>query len=98
MVPLQVHGAEVALYGTDQCNLFVELVNGDLVFADILLVVELGETPLHHVLHPKLFHTQQIQDHGVGQPELGLQLGGRPLQYKAASSTDTCTSHFMRCE
>lgn len=70
MVLLQVHRAEVALYWTDLRDLFVELVDGDLVFADILLVVELGETPLHHVLHPQLFHTQQIQDHGVSQPEL----------------------------
>lgn len=57
----------------------MELVEGDLVFVDVLLLVELGEAPLHHVLHPQLLHPQQVQDHRVGQAELRLQLGGLSL-------------------
>jgi hypothetical protein len=38
------------------------------------LVVKLGKTSFHHVLDFKLFHAKEVEDHGVGQAELGLQL------------------------
>lgn len=33
------------------------------------------ETPPHHVSHSERFNSQQVEDHSVGQPELGLQDG-----------------------
>lgn len=47
---------------------------------------KLREAPLHHVLHPEGVHPQQVEDHGVREAELGLQLGRLPLgQAKEAS-------------
>mmetsp|Transcript_710 Transcript_710/g.2098 ORF Transcript_710/g.2098 Transcript_710/m.2098 type:complete len:255 (-) Transcript_710:2350-3114(-) len=43
-----------------------------------LLGVELQEAALQHVLYLEVLHTEEVEDHGVGEPELGLQQGGRP--------------------
>lgn len=44
--------------------------------------VALREAPPHHVGDSEGLHTQQVEDHGVGQPELGLQHCGLPLDDK----------------
>ena len=41
--------------------------------------VVLGEAPPHHVRDPERLHPEQVEDHGVGQPELGLQHRGLTL-------------------
>ena len=41
--------------------------------------VVLGEAPPHHVGDPESLHPEQVEDHGVGQPELGLQHRGLTL-------------------
>lgn len=33
------------------------------------------EAPPHHVSHAEGFDSQQVEDHGVSQPELGLEDG-----------------------
>lgn len=43
--------------------------------------VALREAPPHHVGHSERFDPQQVQDHGVGQPELGLEDGRFALSH-----------------
>jgi hypothetical protein len=37
----------------------------------------LAETPLDHLLNPERLDTKQVENHRVGEAELGLELGGR---------------------
>lgn len=39
----------------------------------------LGEAASHHVCDAQGLHPQQVEDHGVGEAELGLQHGGLAL-------------------
>lgn len=43
--------------------------------------VALWEAPPHHVCDSERLDTQQVQDHGVGQSELGLEDGWFPLSH-----------------
>lgn len=47
--------------------------------ADLGVTVTLREAPPHHVGHLQGLHPKQVEDHGVGQPELGLQQCGFAL-------------------
>lgn len=38
------------------------------------------EASSHHVGHSESFHPQQVEDHGVGQSELGLEDGRLTLE------------------
>lgn len=38
------------------------------------------EAPPHHVGHTESFDSQQVEDHGVSQSELGLEKGGLTLR------------------
>lgn len=40
----------------------------------------LGEAPAHHVGDSEGLDSQQVEDHGVSQPELGLQQRRLPLR------------------
>lgn len=51
--------------------------------------VVLREAPPHHVGHTEGLHTQQVEDHSVGESELGLEDGRFPL-----SITKSRTSLF----
>lgn len=41
--------------------------------------VAFREAPSHHVSHTEGFNSQQVEDHSVGQSELGLEDGGFTL-------------------
>lgn len=43
--------------------------------------VALREAPPHHVGHTEGFHPQQVEDHSVGQSELGLEDGRFTLEH-----------------
>ena len=49
--------------------------------------MELREAAFHHVFDPKLFHAQEVQDHGVRQAELRLQLRWLALEINKSSET-----------
>ena len=80
VVALKVHRAKVTLNVLDLCNATLQVFHGLPMAAHVALGVELGETATDHVLHTKLFHSQQVEDHGVGQTELRLQLCGSALK------------------
>lgn len=46
------------------------------------------EAPPHHVGHTKGFHSQQVEDHSVGQSELGLENGRFTLQHAEETVLD----------
>lgn len=48
----------------------------------------LGKAPPHHVRHTQGFHPQQVEDHGVGESELGMQDGRFPLRNKEMESNE----------
>lgn len=43
--------------------------------------VAFREAPPHHVGHTEGFDPQQVEDHSVGQSELGMQGGGFTLDH-----------------
>ncbi|RUS89107.1 hypothetical protein EGW08_003115, partial [Elysia chlorotica] len=79
VVLLQVQRAEVALDRPHLPHLLPDDLEPLAVAGRLLLVVELGETPLDHVLDPQLLHPHQVQDHRVRQAELRLQACGFAL-------------------
>ena len=80
VVALKVHRAKVALNVLDLCDANFQVLHSLPMAAHVSLGMELGETATDHVLHTKLFHSQQVEDHGVGQTELRLQLRGSALK------------------
>lgn len=48
----------------------------------------LGKAPPHHVRDTQGFHPQQVEDHGVGESELGMQDGWFPLRNKKTESNE----------
>lgn len=43
--------------------------------ADLSVPVAFRKTPPHHVCHAKGFDSQQVEDHSVGESELGVEDG-----------------------
>ena len=70
VVTLQVDTANVTLNVLDLGHANFEALHSLSMASHISLGMELGETATDHVLHTQLFHSQQVEDHGVGQTEL----------------------------
>lgn len=70
-------GRETCLVNTKTC-----LKYSFLSFCYLSVPVVLGEAPPHHVSHTQSLHPQQVEDHGVGESELGLQDGGFTLRIR----------------
>lgn len=50
----------------------------------------LREAPPHHVGHTEGFYSQQVEDHSVGESELGLEDGRFPLSITKSMKSSHC--------
>lgn len=60
--------------------------------------VALGEASAHHVGDSEGLHSQQVEDHGVSQSELGVQKRRLPLRKTPKSFDEPHDKHKVRLQ